>query len=54
MALRLSRDAVLLDEITTEDEVVTLPSVARVLAIAAPPAAEEETDKERRTGSRDG
>ena len=45
MALRLSRDAVLLDEITTQDEVVTLPSVARVLATAAPPAAEEQADK---------
>ncbi|HTX53393.1 MAG TPA: Mu transposase C-terminal domain-containing protein [Candidatus Baltobacteraceae bacterium] len=41
MALRLSREAALLDETETQDEVVTLPSVARVLATAKPPGAEE-------------
>jgi transposase InsO family protein len=42
MALRLSREAALLDETETQDEVVTLPSVARVLATADPPTDEEE------------
>ncbi|MCI4674053.1 Mu transposase C-terminal domain-containing protein [Candidatus Mycolicibacterium alkanivorans] len=41
MALRLSRGATLIDETETQDEVVTLPSVARVLATADPPAAED-------------
>jgi hypothetical protein len=42
MALRLSREAALLDETEIQDdEVATLPSVARVLATAQPPAAEE-------------
>jgi transposase InsO family protein len=39
MALRLSREAALIDETELQDEVVTLPSVARVLATADPPAA---------------
>ncbi|WP_396911365.1 Mu transposase C-terminal domain-containing protein [Mycolicibacterium sp.] len=37
MALRLSREAVLLDEDGKLDEVIALPSVARVLATASPP-----------------
>jgi transposase InsO family protein len=41
MALRLSREAALIDETDTKDEVVTLPSVARVLATADPPVAED-------------
>ncbi|AMU23408.1 Mu transposase C-terminal domain-containing protein [Mycobacteroides abscessus] len=41
MALRLSRDATLSDETETQGEVVTLPSVARVLATADPPVAED-------------
>jgi Mu transposase, C-terminal len=45
MALRLSREAALLDEPPARDEVATLPSVARVLATANPPAAEDEGDK---------
>ncbi|KZS67291.1 transposase [Mycobacterium kansasii] len=44
IALRLSREAVLLDETQTRDEVVALPSVARVLGLgtAKPPSVEEE------------
>ena len=38
MALRLSRDATLIDEAETQGEVASLPSVARVLATADPPA----------------
>jgi transposase InsO family protein len=41
MALRLSREAALIDKTETKDEVVTLPSVARVLAATDSPAAEE-------------
>jgi Mu transposase, C-terminal len=41
MALRLSREATLIDKTDTKDEVVSLPSVARVLAAADPPAAED-------------
>jgi transposase InsO family protein len=37
MALRLSRDAVLLDELPPHDGVVALPSVARVLAVIDTP-----------------
>jgi hypothetical protein len=37
MALRLSREAVLLDELRPQDEVAALPSVARVLGAANPP-----------------
>ena len=44
MALRLSREAVLLDEHEKQDEVATLPSVARVLATADPPAIDEHGD----------
>ena len=44
MALRLSREDAVLDRDETQDEVTTLPSVARVLATADPPAAED-TDK---------
>jgi hypothetical protein len=36
MALRLSREAALLDVAVDDDPVATLPSVARVLAMAAP------------------
>ncbi|MFV8160554.1 Mu transposase C-terminal domain-containing protein [Mycobacterium sp. 134] len=43
MALRLSRDATLIDETEIQDEVAALPSVARVLA-TADPAADEDTD----------
>jgi len=39
MALRLSREDAALDQPDTQDEVTTLPSVARVLATADPPAA---------------
>ena len=43
MALRLSREAALLGrDRRTQDEVATLPSVARVLATAKPAAAEDE------------
>jgi hypothetical protein len=45
-ALRLSREATLIDEVTPQDEVVTLPSVARVLATADPPTDEEVTLEE--------
>jgi hypothetical protein len=45
MALRLSREAVLLDETPAQDEVVTLPSVARVLATVNPSAAQDEADE---------
>lgn len=38
MALRLSREDAVLDRDETQDEVTTLPSVARVLATADPPA----------------
>jgi hypothetical protein len=38
MALRLSREDAVLDQADTQDEVTTLPSVARVLATADPPA----------------
>ena len=42
MALRLSREAALSDgEAAAQDEVATLPSVARVLATASPPQDEE-------------
>jgi len=41
MALRLSREDAVLDQAETQDEVTTLPSVARVLATADPPAAED-------------
>ena len=41
MALRLSREPTLIDAAEPQDEVVTLPSVARVLATADPPAAED-------------
>jgi transposase InsO family protein len=41
IALRLSREDALVDEVETQDEVATLPSVARVLATADPPAAED-------------
>lgn len=41
MALRLSREDVVLEQADTQDEVTTLPSVARVLATADPPAAED-------------
>jgi transposase InsO family protein len=44
MALRLSREAVLLDEDEKQDEVATLPSVARVLATATPPEEDEVTE----------
>ncbi|SKH67167.1 integrase family protein [Mycobacteroides abscessus subsp. bolletii] len=37
MALRLSREASLIDEIAVHDQVSTLPSVAHVLATADPP-----------------
>ncbi len=37
MAVRLSRDAVLLDELPAPDDVVALPSVARVLAVVDTP-----------------
>ena len=37
MALRLSRDAALIDLPEPTDEITTLPSVARVLATASPP-----------------
>jgi transposase InsO family protein len=40
MALRLSREATLIDQ-TEPQDVVTLPSVARVLATADPPATED-------------
>lgn len=45
MALRLSREDALLDETETQDEVVMLPSIARVLATADPPVAEEEHEE---------
>jgi transposase InsO family protein len=41
MALRLSRETALIDEAETQDDVATLPSVARVLATAQPSAAED-------------
>jgi hypothetical protein len=41
MALRLSREATLIDDTDAKDEVVSLPSVARVLAAADPPVAED-------------
>jgi hypothetical protein len=41
MALRLSREVAVLDQVETQDEVTTLPSVARVLATAEPPATED-------------
>lgn len=44
MALRLSREDAVLDQADTQDEVTTLPSVARVLATAEPPAAEDTDD----------
>lgn len=44
MALRLSREDTLIDQGVAQDEVATLPSVARVLATADPPA-DEDTDK---------
>lgn len=37
MALRLSRDSILLDELPAEDDIVALPSVARVLAAVDTP-----------------
>lgn len=46
MALRLSRDANLMDESKAEDVVTTLPSVARVLAAADPPPDDDEPAKE--------
>ena len=42
MALRLSREAALLDVAPAQDKVVTLPSVARVLACAQPCGSEDE------------
>lgn len=44
MALRLSRDAALIDLPEPTDEITTLPSVARVLATASPPASECEVE----------
>ena len=44
MALRLSRDAVLLDELPSNNDVAALPSVARVLAATEHP---EESESER-------
>jgi transposase InsO family protein len=41
MALRLSREAALLDCATDDDPVATLPSVARVLAKASPPTVDD-------------
>lgn len=41
MALRLSREDAVLDRDEKQDEVTTLPSVARVLATADPPAADD-------------
>lgn len=41
IALRLSREASLLDAAEPTDEVIALPSVARVLAMAAPAAAND-------------
>lgn len=41
IALRLSREATLLDTVEPQDEVATPPSVARVLALAAPPTDDE-------------
>ena len=48
MALRLSREAASIELPQRGEEVVTLPSVARVLAAAGPPApdAEEEAPQE--------
>jgi len=46
MALRLSREAFLLDTAARQDEVATLPSVARILALAAPPTANESQPNE--------
>lgn len=40
MALRLSREDTLIDQSDAQDEVATLPSVARVLATADPPSTE--------------
>jgi hypothetical protein len=45
MALRLSREDALIDQSETQDEVVALPSVARVLATADPSAAADEGDE---------
>lgn len=41
MALRLSREDALIDQSEPQDDVTTLPSVARVLAAADPPTAED-------------
>ncbi|ORX04155.1 helix-turn-helix domain-containing protein [Mycolicibacillus trivialis] len=41
MALRLSREETMLDQAEPQDPVTTLPSVARVLATAEPPPAED-------------
>ena len=43
MALRLSREDTLIDQSAAQNDVTTLPSVARVLAAADPPA-DEDTD----------
>jgi hypothetical protein len=47
MALRLSREAGLIDAPSTEPAVVSLPSVARVLATADPPVTVSDDDSER-------
>jgi transposase InsO family protein len=44
MALRLSRDAALIDLPEPTDEITTLPSVARVLATASPPTSDCEVE----------
>lgn len=44
MALRLSRDAALIDVPEPTDEITTLPSVARVLATARPPTSDCEVE----------
>lgn len=56
MAVRLSRDAVLLDELPAPDDVVALPSVARVLAVVDTPddpGNEEVDDYDPETGDDD-
>ena len=45
MALRLSRDAALIDLPEPTDEITTLPSVARVLATASPPTSDCEVEE---------
>lgn len=53
IALRLSREATLLDTVEPQDEVATLPSVARVLALASPPTVTEPVEEAPEAGDDD-